>query len=98
MLLYFFYSKRSKYALEALHLHAALTGSLSLCLREELLWSRVINTRGGAGTNIPSDLYMEHLNRTLKDYLRGLGAKCIRQYYPSGRQISPWSYEFDRAL
>ena len=74
MLLYFSYGKRSKYALEAVHLQAKLNSCVSPCVREELLWCRVVNTHGGAGRNIPSDLFMEHLNRTLKDYLAGLGA------------------------
>ena len=74
MLLYFTYADRSKYALEAVHLQAALNGAVSPCLREELLWCRFVNSQGGAGKNIPSDLFMEHLNRTLKDYLKGLGA------------------------
>ena len=100
MLLYFFYGKRSKYAIEAVHLHAALNGSLSLCLREELLWSRVVNTRGGAGMNIPSDLYMEHLNRTLKDYLKGLGANVsdstILQAGKSLRGLMELTKHFDK--
>ena len=73
MLLYFTYGKLSKYPLEAVHLQAALNGCISPCLREELLWYRFVNSRGGAGKNIPSDVFMEHLNRTLKDYLKGLG-------------------------
>lgn len=60
MLLYFFYGKRSKYALEAVHFQAALNACVSPCLRQELLWCRVVNTHGGAGKNIPSDLFMEH--------------------------------------
>ena len=38
------------------------------------MWSRFINTRGGKGNNIPCDLHMEHLNRVLKDGIKGLGA------------------------
>ena len=86
MLLYFFFGKRTKYTIEAIHLHAALNASLSPCLREELLWSRVVNTQGGAGRNIPSDLFMEHLNRTLKDYLKGL--EQMYQIVQSYRQAS----------
>ena len=76
MLLHFtYYGERSKYALEAIHLLAALNGCASPCLREELFWCRFVNSQGGAGkNNIPSDLFMEHLNRTLKDYLKGLGS------------------------
>lgn len=42
-------------------------------LAHELVWYRTVNSRGGAGSNIPADLYLEHLNRTLKDYLNGVG-------------------------
>ena len=42
-------------------------------LAHELVWCRTVNSHGGAGSNIPADLYLEHLNRTLKDYLNGVG-------------------------
>ena len=61
-----------KYTLEAIHLQAAISATVSPCLRHELMWCRVINTQGGLGKNLPTDLYMEHLNRTLKDYLKDL--------------------------
>lgn len=51
----------------------AFTGSTSEQLAEEIVNCRFINTQGGPGKNIPTDLYMEHLNRTSKDYLNGLG-------------------------
>ena len=38
------------------------------------MWCRVINTRGGTGNNIPADLFLEHLNRTLKDFVSSIGA------------------------
>lgn len=41
-----------------------------------LVWCRVINTRGGAGNNIPADLFLEHLNRTLKDFVKSTGANA----------------------
>ena len=37
------------------------------------MWCRTVNPRGGAGNNIPADLYLEHPNRTLKDCLHSLG-------------------------
>ena len=40
----------------------------------ELKWSRTVNTHGCAGNNIPVDLHMEHLNRRMKDMMRGLGS------------------------
>ena len=33
-----------------------------------------MNVRGGSGRNMPLDLAMEHLNRTVKDYVASLGA------------------------
>ena len=41
--------------------------------KKQLLWSRCVNTRGYTGTNIPCDLYMEHLNRQLKSIIQGMG-------------------------
>ena len=38
------------------------------------MWSRRINVHGLAGRNIPSDLYMEHLNRICKEAVLTLGA------------------------
>jgi hypothetical protein len=74
MLLYFLHSGHRKYALEAFLLQASINGSVNKRLAQEILHNRFINTRGGLGRNIPTDLHMEHLNRTLKDYLNGLGA------------------------
>ena len=42
--------------------------------KAQLLWSCCINTRGYHGTNIQCDLFMEHLNRRLKNVIRGMGA------------------------
>ena len=62
-----------KYAHKAVHLIGALQASASPRISQELLWCRTVNPRGGAGNNIPVDLFLEHLNRTLKDYLHGIG-------------------------
>ena len=45
---------------------------LSDRLKEQLKWSRFVNTRGKIGCNIPCDLHMEHLNRQLKGALHTL--------------------------
>ena len=74
LLLYFAFSGHTKYALEAFHLQAAVSATASLRVAQDLLNSRFINVYGGEGRNIPTDLHMEHLNRTLKDYLNGMGA------------------------
>ena len=46
---------------------------------EQLLTARFINSRGGAGNNIPADLHMEHLNRVLKDCVMHLGSNKTPQ-------------------
>ena len=76
MMTYFFSSGHRKYALEAFNLQAAINATQHEFprLAQDLIQSRFINTHGGAGRNIPTDLFMEHLNRTLKDYMKGLGA------------------------
>ena len=38
----------------------------------QLKWSRCVNTKGFHGCNVPCDLHLEHLNRRIKDMLRGL--------------------------
>lgn len=38
----------------------------------QLLWNRCVNTKGRRGTNIPCDLFMEHLNRRLKGVIRSM--------------------------
>ena len=56
----------------------------------QLLWSRCINTRGFQGSNIPCDLFMEHLNRRLKTILRNLGANITPQaIQKAGKTIAP---------
>ena len=55
-----------KYTVEALTLLFSVNAANSDQLAGELLNGRFINTQGEPGKNIPTDLYMEHLNRTLK--------------------------------
>ena len=38
-----------------------------------------MNTRGGAGKNVPPDLHNEHLNRKLKDVVSGVGANVTEE-------------------
>ena len=58
---------RRNYCLEALHLLSQYEYELTPRDAEKLIWSRFVNTHGTAGTNIPGDLYLEHLNRICKD-------------------------------
>ena len=99
MMIYFFSSGHKKYALEAFNLQAAINSTLSPRLAQDVLQSRFINTHGGPGRNIPTDLFMEHLNRTLKDYTKGLGAniseKSIVQTAKSLKNLLMITQNFD---
>ena len=59
------YFEGSNYAIEAVTYMAESTVLLPPRLREQLLWSRFINTTGKNGGNIAADLHIEHLNRTV---------------------------------
>ena len=74
LMLIFKAAQRKNYACEAFNLLAQQKFILSQRLSQQVKWSRFINARGGAGNNIPADLHMEHLNRVLKDGIKGLGA------------------------
>ena len=65
--------KRRNYTCEAFNLLAQEKFILSPRLSQQLIWSRFVNTQGGMGRNIPADLHMEHLDRILKDGIKGLG-------------------------
>ena len=66
LLVIFKSSNHFNYAKEAVNLLSQYHYNFSERQKAQLLWSRCINTRGYPGTNIPCDLYMEHLNRRLK--------------------------------
>ena len=74
LLLIFKAAQRKNYACEAFNLLSQHKFVLSPRLSQQLMWSRFINAHGGAGNNVPADLHMEHLNRVLKDGIKGLGA------------------------
>ena len=91
LMLIFKAAQRKNYACEAFNLLAQEKFILSPRM-SQLVWSRFVNTQGGVGKNIPADLHMEHLNRVLKDGIKGLGAnktdraitrlgKCIDSIY-----------------
>ena len=65
---------RTNYVLEAFNLLAQEKFLLSARLAKQLRWSRIINTSGLPGKNIPCDLHMEHLNCEYKTSLCGLGS------------------------
>ena len=74
MLLYFWHFHHYKYTLETFHTLVLVELVAPPHIRQQIVWSRVVNSRGGAGNNIPVDLHMEHLNRLLKDMIVGIGA------------------------
>ena len=74
LLIYFYHARHFNYAKEAILLQAAVEAKATPHLGAQITWSRVVNTRGGPGNNIPVDLHNEHINRSLKDTLAGLGA------------------------
>ena len=65
-------SGRTNYSCEVVNKLYQHIYSLPPRMSAELLWSRFINVHG-PGKNIPADLHMEHLNRTAKDAIKGLG-------------------------
>ena len=73
MLLYFKAYNHHKYALEAFRLLLLTNGISSPLVKEQITWSRTVNTQGGRCNNIPINLFNEHLNRTLKDSVEDLG-------------------------
>lgn len=77
--LYFRHFHHYKYALEGFHTLAQVHILASQRLKTQLMYSRVVNTRGGHGNNIPVDLQMEHFNRILKDAIVRVGANVTEK-------------------
>ena len=67
-------TKHKNYALEALTMLAQYFVVLPPNLAEQLKWSRFVNVHGFPGRNISADLHMEHMSRTVKTIIEGLGA------------------------
>ena len=56
-------------------------------LAHQIMLSRIVNTRGHQGRNIPVGLHMEHLNRCLKDNILGLGANVMENVVNSSKSL-----------
>ena len=69
MLLIFKAANRTNYSKEAITVLVQYHSLLSPRQREQLVWSRFVNTKGKPGANKPCDLHIEHLNRTVKTAL-----------------------------
>ena len=74
MLVYYRSGNHTNYALEAFHLQCMVNAVATPRVAHQLTWSRVVNTRGGPGNNIPIDLHNERLNRILKNSIGDMGA------------------------
>lgn len=72
LLIIFKASDKHNYGKEAVTLLLQCKYVLSERQKQQMIWSRCINTRGCIGGNIPCDLHMEHLNRRLKTMLRNV--------------------------
>lgn len=66
-------SGRNKYALEAFRLQLQVNVVLSPNLAHQVKWHRFVNTKGRLGTNIPCDLYNEHMNKSIKFIIQNMG-------------------------
>jgi len=77
MLPMFVSSGRKNYAIESLNLLVQHDFSLSPRQAAELKWGRFINATGLPGRNIPNDLHMEHLNRSVKTAIKNLGPNKV---------------------
>lgn len=81
-------STNSKYAIEAVRLQlqrAILPPQLSY----ELIWGRFVNSKGGMGNNIPSDLHNEFVNKDVKDIIKNMGSNITEDaLHCAARSIS----------
>ena len=96
MLLYFRQANHYNYALEAFYLLTSVGGVVSPMVAHQLKWSRFVNCSGKPGHNVPADLEMEHLNRFLKSYIKGLGANVSKEsMVQTSRALEEVSDNFD---
>lgn len=64
----------TKSSLEALKLQFQTRYTFSPNLAHQVTWHRFVNVRGGAGNNIPRDLFNEHMNKLLKYIIQNMGS------------------------
>ena len=80
-------ANHTNYASEAFHFTAQVTAAASPRVASQPLWSRVVNTKGKEGHNVPADMHMEHLNRTVKEYIAGVEANVSQSTIIQCRQL-----------
>ena len=94
-------TNRQNYAIEAF---ITLANCKVLPPRQahQLIWSRFVNARGLPGHNILYDLYIEHLNRMLKECVQNLRAnKTSSAILRASRCLGPLStilHNFDKEV
>ena len=66
LVLIFRSARKTKYSLEGLILRIQAHVILPPRMKQQLLYSRFVNTKGTPGTNISMDLHLEHVNRVVK--------------------------------
>lgn len=94
LLMYYRSANHTNYASEAFHFISQVTATASPRVAAQLLWNRVVNTKGKEGHNIPVDLHMEHLYRTVKEYVAGVRANVSQiKYYYSVWRVTQWNYD-----
>lgn len=72
-------AKRTKYSLESLRLQFQVNAVLSPNLAHQVKWHRFVNTKGGAGRNVPCDLHNEHVNKLIKNIISNMGSNLTEQ-------------------
>ncbi len=83
---YCYFSKPLGIAIMRLKHHAILPPRLA----QQLMWSRFVNTHNKPGCNIPCDLHLEHMNRTVKTAVQNLGANATPKAITRiGRCVGP---------
>lgn len=102
MLPMFLVSGHKNYFCEAVILLLRHHYILSPRLSSQILWSKCVNVNGRQGKNIPGDLYMEHLNRIVKDAVSHLGPnqtkKAIQRIGKAIGTIAPISIMKTKSL
>ena len=88
-LMFFFKATgHTNYSSESLTLLTQYFATLPPNLEEQLKWCRFINVHGLPHCNISCDLQMEHMNRTVKSAIEGLGAnKSEKAIVRVGRSV-----------
>ncbi len=94
-------SNRTNYSNTALRLLAQHRYLFTPRMKQQLLWSRTINTHGRPGKNISCDLHMEHLNRACKNAIGSLGPNIsdasVERIGKSVLKLSKVTDQFDTA-